>query len=97
VTIPELFRLAYAKEVKETILEVRDAASLENRTKTGADLFDWLKAGHGYCYELMVPEAMRKRSYSLMQEQLKGYFFSLPGRPGKKKVNCLALVRTPRG
>jgi len=35
VTIPELFRLAYAKEVKETILEVRDAASLENRTKTG--------------------------------------------------------------
>jgi hypothetical protein len=94
LTIPELFRLAYAKEMKETILEVGDAAGIENRTKIGANLFDWLKQGHGYCYELMVPETQRKDPYLLMQDQLKGYFSAYRANLEKRKVNCLTLVRT---
>ncbi|MCZ4224835.1 TlpA family protein disulfide reductase [Pedobacter rhodius] len=94
LTIPELFRLAYKKERKEMLLEVSDTAQLEPKKVASIDFLDWLKQGRGYCYELMVPEQLKNNAYTLMQDQLKSFFSDYHIGLEKRKVKCLALVRT---
>jgi len=93
LTMPELFRLAYKKGKKETVLEGGLEAELEPEVAS-ADFLDWLKQGRAYCYELMVEEGFRNRAYGLMQNQLRGFFADYEVGLEKRKVKVLALVRT---
>lgn len=93
LTMPELFRLAYKKSKKETVLEGGLKAELEPEVAS-ADFLDWLKQGRAYCYELMVAEGFRNRAYGLMQNQLRGFFADYEVGLEKRKVKVLALVRT---
>ena len=94
LTMPELFRLAYRKERKETLIEVPETIQLEANNIGGMDFLDWLRKGKGYCYELMVPEHLKYNAYVLMQDQLKSFFSDYHIGLEKRKVKCLALVRT---
>jgi thiol-disulfide isomerase/thioredoxin len=94
LTIPELFRIAYKNEKKETVLEGALAEELEPKNLAGTDFMNWLKQGRGYCYELMVNQQSSTRTYALMQDQLKGCFPDYRVGLEKRKVQVLALVRT---
>ena len=94
LSMPELFRLAYRKEQKETVLEVSAPETLETMRLNGRAYLDWLKDGHGYCYELLLPEKDRGEAYKIMGDQLKGYFSNYTVALEKRKVNSLVLVRT---
>lgn len=94
LTIPELFRIAYKKGKKETVLEDGLSKAFEPGKLTGADFMDWLKRGRAYCYELMVNQQSGGRTYALMQDQLKGFFPDYQVGLEKRKVKVLALVRT---
>lgn len=93
-TITDLFRLAYQKEQKETLVEVADTTALLPPAIRGRAYLDWLKAGHGYCYELLLPEKEKKEAYRLMRGQLQSYFNAYEAHVEKRKVTCLVLVRT---
>lgn len=94
LTIPELFRIAYKKGKKETVLEDGLSKAFEPGKLTGADFMDWLKRGRAYCYELMVNQQSGGRTYALMQDQLKVFFPDYQVGLEKRKVKVLALVRT---
>ncbi|CAH0135217.1 MULTISPECIES: TlpA disulfide reductase family protein [unclassified Pedobacter] len=94
LTIPELFRIAYKKGKKETVLEDGLSKAFEPGKLTGANFMDWLKQGRAYCYELMVNQRSSDRTYALMQDQLKGFFPDYLVGLEKRKVKVLALVRT---
>ncbi|SFA41303.1 Thioredoxin [Pedobacter suwonensis] len=93
LTMPELFRLAYKKGKKETVLEDGLGAELEPHL-AGTDFLDWLRQGRAYCFELMVEEGFSNRAYALMQGQLRGFFPDVEVGLETRKVNALALVRT---
>jgi hypothetical protein len=94
LTIPELFRIAYKKEKKETVLEDGLVKEFDPKNIASADFLDWLKQGRGYCYELMINQQSSARTYALMQDELKGFFSDYRVGLEKRKVNVLALVRT---
>lgn len=93
LTMPELFRLAYKKGKKETVLEDGLESELEPQV-AGADFLDWLRQGRAYCYELMMDERSSGRAYAMMQNQLRGFFADYVVGLEKRKVKVLALVRT---
>lgn len=94
LTIPELFRIAYKKEKKETVLEDGLVEEFDPKNLASADFLDWLKQGRGYCYELMINQQSSARTYALMQDELKGFFSDYRIGLEKRKVQALALVRT---
>ncbi|WP_130856651.1 TlpA family protein disulfide reductase [Olivibacter jilunii] len=49
---------------------------------------------YAYCYELKVPPALNSRFYRMMQADLARLFPQYRARLKKKKMRCLALVRT---
>ncbi|WP_316824725.1 TlpA disulfide reductase family protein [Pedobacter miscanthi] len=93
LTMPELFRIAYKKGKKETVLEGGLAEEFEPHL-AGADFLDWLKQGRAYCYELMISQQSSGRAYALMQNQLRGFFSDFEVGLEKRTVKALALVRT---
>jgi len=93
LTMPELFRIAYKKGKKETVLEDGLEGELEPYVAS-ADFLDWLKQGRAYCYELMINQQSSGRAYALMQNQLHGFFSGYQVGLEKRKVKVLALVRT---
>ncbi|MDQ0640075.1 thiol-disulfide isomerase/thioredoxin [Pedobacter sp. W3I1] len=93
LTVPELFRIAYKKGKKETVLEDGLEAELEPHVAS-IDFLDWLKQGRAYCYELMMDERSSGRAYALMQNQLKGFFSDYEVGLEARKVQALVLVRT---
>ncbi|MBE9599946.1 TlpA disulfide reductase family protein [Pedobacter sp. MC2016-24] len=97
LSMTELFRLAYRKEQKEMIIEVKDLAALEpdkNSIKNSMEFMDWVKNGNGYCYELQLPESRSKDAFMIMQSQLQTYFPKYKIGLEHRKVKCLALIRT---
>jgi len=94
LTVPELFRIAYRKGKKETVLEGALAEELEPKNLVSADFLNWLKQGRGYCYELLVSQQPSARAYALMQDQLNGGFPDYRVGLEKRKVKALVLVRT---
>ncbi|WP_426328720.1 TlpA family protein disulfide reductase [Pedobacter sp. R-06] len=94
LTVPELFRIAYKKEKKETALEDGLVEEFDPKNLASADFLDWLKQGRGYCYELMINQQSSARTYALMQDELKGFFSDYRVGLEKRKIQALALVRT---
>lgn len=93
-TIPELYLLAYSKKPKEVVLEVADTTALASGNLSSDDFREWLKQGHGFCVELVLPDSLRKRSYEILKSKLNAYFSNYSTSLEKRHVRCLALVRT---
>lgn len=98
VPLPWLWQLAYSNGAKvfgysQTIFEVADVTSL--RTSSSGEKYEaWLKAGHGYGYEIVVPKGFEGSLYQLMQEDLALNFPQYKVNIETRKRPCLALVRT---
>ena len=88
------------------IWEVSDSALYSYRNdalyQSGRSVMEqntWKKE-HGFCYEVQLPlTATRDMLYEIMQKELNMYFgtlFNIEGVVEKRKVKCLALVRTSK-
>lgn len=93
-TLPELYRLAYAKQKKETVLELADTSVVAAEKLHGDSFLDWLKQGHAFCMELVLPDSARANAYNILRKRLDGYFRAYSASLEKRHVKCLALVRT---
>jgi thiol-disulfide isomerase/thioredoxin len=93
-TLPELYRLAYSKQKKETVLELADTAMLSAEKLHGDSFLDWLKQGHAFCMELVLPDSARANANTILRKRLDGYFSAYSARLEKRHLKCLALVRT---
>lgn len=93
-TLPELYRLAYSKQKKETVLELTDTSMVSAEKLHGDSFLDWLKQGHAFCMELVLPDSARADAYNILRKRLDGYFSAYSASLEKRRVKCLALVRT---
>lgn len=99
-SIQDLYQFAYNesdhdglygfREHGRTILEVEDIAKYKYQPGTGYD--EW-QGKHGYYYQSILPEKLKKEKYKIMKEELRRYF-TLNVSIEKRKVRCIALVRT---
>ncbi|HEY1023611.1 MAG TPA: hypothetical protein VGE26_00495, partial [Sphingobacteriaceae bacterium] len=64
--------------------------------KHGEAYRDWLIDNHGFCYELLVPLALKSDAYKVMQQDLRRFFTSYDAELEKRKKECLILVRTSK-
>ncbi|MFA6071641.1 MAG: TlpA disulfide reductase family protein, partial [Janthinobacterium sp.] len=68
-----------------------------DRIKPGMDYENWLRNGHGFCYEANVPAGKENTKFDLMVQELNQYFGNKLGIEGvveKRNTKCLALIRT---
>jgi thiol-disulfide isomerase/thioredoxin len=98
VPLVTLFRNAYgARKVyfgnNRILLDVRDPSRF-NSNLSGAPYLDWMAAGNGYCYELVVPPAMDSRTYAIMQEDMGRIFSQYRAQIVRMNRDCLVLERT---
>jgi len=78
VNLVGLANLVFARGGKwfprsRVLLLSRDSLGMESAL-SGAAYTDWLRAGHGYCYELQLPPDFKGDAYGLMQQDLARYF-----------------------
>lgn len=95
-----LYRIAYSERGLEffndngSVLEVADKELL-NTDKVGMECIDWCRQGNAYCYELIVPTAMKNLNpHKLMQEDLKRFFPQYTATIEDRRIHCLLLTRT---
>jgi thiol-disulfide isomerase/thioredoxin len=99
VPLKLLFLMAYGEGLSKQMglnrvqMNVKDTTRL-NSALIGDAYDDWLRQGNGYCYELIVSKSMSKNMWVFMQQDLARFFDHYKARIIKKKVKCLALVRT---
>ncbi len=99
-SIQDLYQFAYNesdidamygfREHGRTILEVKEIEKYKYLSGTG---YDKWRGKHGYYYQSILPEALKKEKYKIMQEDLRRYF-NLNVSIEKRRVRCLALIRT---
>lgn len=98
VSLVWLARLAYSygldwfPDARVLVLS-RDSAKF-NTTLQGQAYERWLAAGHGWCYELVVPPALAPQAFELMQADLRRLFAPYAVSVEKREMESLALVRT---
>lgn len=95
--LPMLYQAAFSEGRRSfrwnrTDLEVQDRAALYT-TLTGQDYLDWLRAGRGFCYELVVPPALADSAWRLMQQDLHRLFPQYQAYVEKRPRPCLVLER----
>jgi len=101
VSIKDLYQFAFNESLNDgnykfrepgrTILEVKDKFKYEyphDPLLTDS----WIQE-HAYYYNLSLPEQTKKNKYKIMQQDL-GRHFNLEAKIIKRKVRCLALIRT---
>ncbi|AMP99814.1 hypothetical protein AY601_2940 [Pedobacter cryoconitis] len=76
-----------------TVMEVDDVSKLTS-SLSGKAYRDWLKAGNGFCYELIVPMSNMRESNKIMQQDLSRYFRQYSASIENRDENCLILKRT---
>ncbi|MBS4064843.1 MAG: TlpA family protein disulfide reductase [Chitinophagaceae bacterium] len=99
-SIQDLYQFAYNesdndamygfREHGRTILEVKEIEKYKYLSGTS---YDKWRGEHGYYYQSILPEALKKDKYKIMREDLRRYF-NLNVSIEKRKVRCLALIRT---
>lgn len=100
MSLRNLYHAAYSDQGKvfseaTTRLEVKDPSKLTTGL-SGQRYVDWQKAGNGYCYELIVPRAIKKDFYRLMQQDLDRLFPQYEARVEQRPTPCLVLRRTSK-
>ncbi|WP_345949166.1 TlpA disulfide reductase family protein [Mucilaginibacter sp. PAMB04274] len=98
VPLMALFSNAYAGQYRtlgnhKILLDVQDTTAL-NSSQTGAAYHQWLFAGHGYCYELIVPPRLAPDIFSIMQSDLSRLFPQYKARVELLDRDCWVLTRT---
>ncbi|MEN7547367.1 redoxin domain-containing protein [Rapidithrix thailandica] len=98
-SLVDLFALAYSEgkrnfTANRIFLDVADSAALLSK-KSGQAYHQWLEK-HGYCYELILPPALAKEAFVLMQKDLHRFFPQYKVRVEKRMQPCLALIRTTK-
>ncbi len=93
-SVTTLYGLAYSSlghfGRNRILFEVKDTTPLKF---DGGNLEDWLK-DYTYCYELIVPPAMKTQAFDIMLQDLKNFFKDYTATVDKRKVKCLVLTRT---
>jgi len=96
-----IFRYAHFENTPETyfgdnrmIYEVSDLSDWINKEK-GEAYLDWLRDGHGFCYELILPYGQADKRYAYMQQDLDRYFPQYQVRREKKVRPVWVLQRIP--
>lgn len=97
-SILTLHKIAYGEKLayygrSKTVLEVKDPEPISYTSNDGL-MGDWMKSGHGYCYELLVDTAFKGNRFELMKEDLKRFFPQYSTKIEKRKAVCYVLVRT---
>jgi hypothetical protein len=94
-TINQLYQFACRQEgyfgPNRTIFSIRDSSVLY--FKEGTDFKEWRKY-NTFCYELILPHARREEAFATMRHDLDMYFPQYRVTIEKRKVKCLALIRT---
>jgi thiol-disulfide isomerase/thioredoxin len=94
-----LYRLAYGEGVKwfpDSRIKLLTAdSSRMNSNQNGQAYVDWLKAGNGWCYELLAPPEMTGKTFVFMQDELSRLFPRYRVNVQEIETPCLALVRIP--
>ncbi|GAA4331467.1 redoxin domain-containing protein [Mucilaginibacter gynuensis] len=96
--ISGLFRLAYGGQYRslgdhKVIYKVKDTSQLNN-SAVGAAYEAWMRQGHVFCYELIVPSAQAPHIFEIMQGDLKRFFPQYRAEIKKLDRQCLVLTRT---
>jgi thiol-disulfide isomerase/thioredoxin len=96
--LPWLFRMAFGENGRvfprsRIVYQTRDSAKMDTRL-TGLDYDNWLAAGSGWCYELVLSPAQSRSAYSFMQADLLRLFPEYRVVVERRNKSCLALVRT---
>lgn len=55
---------------------------------------DWLQAGNGWCYELVLPPHLADSGFRIMQQELRRLFPMYRASVERETINSLVLVRT---
>jgi thiol-disulfide isomerase/thioredoxin len=71
----------------------RDSAKIISGLK-GQAYREWLQAGNGWCYELVLPPYLADQGFSLMQEELRRLFPAYRATVETQTVRSLVLSRT---
>lgn len=77
---------------KRVVLEINDSNRYFFNLQKGISLEEW-RGANFYAYEIVLPLAEKHRAYEYMLSDL-NRFFQINGRIEKRKMKCLALVRT---
>ncbi|RZK39829.1 MAG: TlpA family protein disulfide reductase [Pedobacter sp.] len=93
-----LYKLAYSKlgswfGDNNVILKVKNPSQLTSNM-SGSDYRNWLNDNNGFCYELIVPASLIRRTSIIMQNDLKNFFPEYSATVMEKTVPCLSLIRT---
>jgi thiol-disulfide isomerase/thioredoxin len=97
VTLLWLYKVAWSEAIRyihpdKIVLEVKDPSALHTG-QTGKAEAQWLRE-HTYGYEIIVPATMEGQLYKIMQQDLQKLFPQYSASIEKRKIKCLALVRT---
>ncbi|SDL11217.1 Thiol-disulfide isomerase or thioredoxin [Pedobacter sp. ok626] len=93
-----LYRVAYGE--KEYIgnnrvrLLTKDSVNLLPKV-AGKLYLDWLRAGNGFCYELMLPRRSQGQLFNRMIQELDSYFPQYQVSMEMMNVKCLVLSSQP--
>ncbi|KQB99889.1 TlpA family protein disulfide reductase [Pedobacter sp. Hv1] len=93
-TIRELYHYAYQKDFKQMLFEVEDTTRIVFKSNLSTDYIEWRRNGNGYCYELINGNYLTMNSNQIMQKDLDAFFTEYKVSIEKRKVKCLALIRT---
>lgn len=96
VPLSWLFRMAYGENNRwfsKARIKNESRDSLVMRSPGSGKMYDdWLAAGHGYCYELLLPPRLATQAYSMMQADMARLFPQYRVTVEKRKVPCLVLI-----
>lgn len=96
--LPWLYRLAYSGGThffgkNRMVIEIADMEGFAS-SLGGQAYEDWLRDGHGFCYEVTVPPHMAGQEYEIMQQDMARYFPQYQAKVETRKRPVLALVKT---
>ena len=96
-SIHQLFELAYSDSGRNfnrqnTRYQVADTTRIINLKASGQAYRNWLAAGNGFCYELMVPPAMKNAALAMMRQDLDRYLLNYRAAVSHRKKRCLILA-----
>lgn len=76
-----------------TVINVADTAAIWSSAR-GQAYMQWLREGHGFCFEMTLPAHMAPQAFPLMRQQLDAYFPAYRVYVDSAERNCLVLHRT---
>jgi thiol-disulfide isomerase/thioredoxin len=93
-----LFRMAYEERKvhfgnNRISIELKDSSRLTSNL-VGSSYLKWLKAGNGFCYELVVPPSMNGSAYKMMQRDLSQFFPEFHAAIHERSQQCWVLTKT---